>query len=362
MLNKVFQRTSRTLVEAEAMDTILSKVGDDVVYSFTVTNTGDVALFLESAIDDVIGDITTNAQEANCDEVAAGEDCTFEVTYTIGEEDDDPLINEVLFVYNTQENLEGHEVSAGDTHETNLFQPSIVVTKDGPDEGAVGETVTYEFRIENTSSDDAPNLILDSVSDDVLGDLKDEAALGGCEELASGEECQFSADHILEAEPNPLVNTVTVTYNPEGFPNEIIGTDTHSLDVIVEDFAGCTPGFWRQEHHFGHWMTYSPDDDFNEVFGTDAELSVGQGRNAELTDEFSLEEAVRANGGGFNALARHSVAALLNAANYDVNYAYSEAEVISKVQGAVNDGNYEEIKDILEEANEFGCSLDGQAF
>ena len=54
MLNKVFQRTSRTLVEAEAMDTILSKVGDDVVYSFTVTNTGDVALFLESAIDDVI--------------------------------------------------------------------------------------------------------------------------------------------------------------------------------------------------------------------------------------------------------------------------------------------------------------------
>ena len=226
----------------------------------------------------------------------------------------------------------------------------------------MGETVTYSFTIDNTSSDDTPNLILVNVNDDVLGDLTTEATVAGCDVLTYNDSCTFEVDHVLEADPNPLENTVTVLYNPEGFPNEITDSDMHSMEVIIEDFAGCTPGFWRQPHHFGHWMDYLPTDDFNSVFGTDAELSIGQGRNSSLTNEFSLKEAVWAGGGGFNALARHAVAALLNATNDDVNYQYTTVEVIDMVQGAVEDGNYNEVKDDFEEANEEGCSLSGQSF
>lgn len=348
--------------EVEKSGDTLSKVGDDVTYSFTVNNTGDMTLFLDSVIDNVIGDITTNAINAGCDEIASGVSCDFEVTYTIQEGDNDPLINEVIFTYNTLEDLSGHTVSGSDTHQTNLFQPSVSVSKTGPNEGEVGETITYSFTIENTSSNDTPTLILESVSDDVLGNLTGDA-MADCDKLSYNESCTFEVNHVLEANPNPLINTVTVLYNPEGFSNDITDSDTHSLDVIVvEEFAGCTPGFWRQSHHFGHWEGYSPDDIFNSVFDTEAYLSTRKGKKSTLTNEFNLKEAVWAKGGGFNALARHSVAALLNATSDGVNYPYTEAEVIGMIQDAVEDGNFNEVKDYFEEANEEGCSIDGQSF
>ena len=37
---------------------------------------------------------------------------------------------------------------------------------------------------------------------------------------------------MLAADPNPLVNTVTVHYNPTGFPNDITATATATVDVI----------------------------------------------------------------------------------------------------------------------------------
>ena len=54
---------------------------------------------------------------------------------------------------------------------------------------------------------------------------------------------------------------------------------------------------------------------------------------------------------------RHAVAALLNAANPNVNYLYSEAKVIALVQGAFNTGDYETAKNLLEAQNEPGCAL-----
>jgi hypothetical protein len=54
---------------------------------------------------------------------------------------------------------------------------------------------------------------------------------------------------------------------------------------------------------------------------------------------------------------RHAVAALLNAASGEVDYFYSEAEVIEWVQNAYATGDYESHKDHLELENERGCPL-----
>lgn len=110
---------------------------------------------------------------------------------------------------------------------------------------------------------------------------------------------------------------------------------------------GCTPGYWKQDHHYDSWMGYSPSDDFDTVFGVDA-----------FSPDITLGEALELKGGKINALARHAVAALLNATSGDVDYKYSEAEVIDMVQKAVESGDYEWAKDKLEEANEYGCPLD----
>lgn len=109
---------------------------------------------------------------------------------------------------------------------------------------------------------------------------------------------------------------------------------------------GCTPGYWRQPHHFDSWDAtgYAPGDSFDAVFGVDSSFD-------------TLLEGVWARGGGENALARHAVAALLNASNPDVDYAYSAAEVIAMVQDAYAGGDTEAAKDALAYQNELGCPL-----
>jgi hypothetical protein len=111
-------------------------------------------------------------------------------------------------------------------------------------------------------------------------------------------------------------------------------------------FEGCTPGYWRQDQHFDSWVGYSPSDDFETVFGVDASF-----------DPHDLLTAVWLGGGGEYALARHAVAALLNAANPDVNYYYTTAEIIAGVQNAYATGNFEPFKNQLDFANNAGCPL-----
>jgi len=109
---------------------------------------------------------------------------------------------------------------------------------------------------------------------------------------------------------------------------------------------GCTPGYWRQPHHFDSWTGYSPGDSFAAVFG--------------VPRAGTLLQNVTANGGGDNALARHSVAALLNATSAGVNYDYTVAQVIAAVQAAFASGDRkvkEEQKNIFDFLNNQGCLL-----
>lgn len=120
---------------------------------------------------------------------------------------------------------------------------------------------------------------------------------------------------------------------------------------------GCTPGYWRQEHHFDSWVDYAPADLFSDAFARVIEISAG-GRST--INNPTLLEAVWASGGGVNALARHAVAALLNASTPDVDYPYSVDDVIDMVQAAIDSGDKDQIedtKDLLDIANNLGCPL-----
>lgn len=115
--------------------------------------------------------------------------------------------------------------------------------------------------------------------------------------------------------------------------------------------TGCTPGYWKQKHHFDSWEAtgYLPTQTVASVFGPlDASI-----------DGLTLEQALKLGGGGLNALIRHAVAALLNAAHPDVNStAYpTPAHVISATQAAVAGGTVETTKNSFEAANEAGCPL-----
>jgi len=112
--------------------------------------------------------------------------------------------------------------------------------------------------------------------------------------------------------------------------------------------GGCTPGYWKQDHHFDSWSGYAPGDSFEAVFG----------RN--VPGNPTLLDALRSGGGGLNALMRHTVAALLNAASPEVDPVAafnSTAEVIAAFQAAVDSGGYETTKNLFAASNEAGCPL-----
>lgn len=105
---------------------------------------------------------------------------------------------------------------------------------------------------------------------------------------------------------------------------------------------GCTPGYWKQDHHFDSWVGYATDDSFDTIFGVD----VGG----------TLLDALNMKGGKDKALMRHAAAALLNASG-GVSYLYSEEEIIAMVQEAFASGDFNGTKALFETQNEAGCPL-----
>ncbi len=117
---------------------------------------------------------------------------------------------------------------------------------------------------------------------------------------------------------------------------------------------GCTPGYWKQPQHFDSWpetydgMDITPETLYADVFGVD-------------TGDLTLLEALEARGNrNGEALLRHSVAAFLNAANADVDYPLSAADVISQTKAAWESGDLTVVNDLkndLDEYNNLGCPL-----
>ncbi len=139
----------------------------------------------------------------------------------------------------------------------------------------------------------------------------------------------------------------------------------HGVIIAVcgeEGGEGCTPGFWKQEFHFGHWVGHAPTDLYSSVFGTAMNptitIKVKQAPGGSISDP-TLLQALGAQGGGINALARHSVAALLNAAS-SVSFGILESDVISLTKAAIDSGDFETTKNIFAAENELGCPLSGQ--
>jgi len=114
-----------------------------------------------------------------------------------------------------------------------------------------------------------------------------------------------------------------------------------------EDFAGCTPGFWKQPHHEQYWVGYTTGDFYDTVFGVTSSFG----------GDFTLLDALWQGGGGEIALGRHAVAALLNSTRPDVVYFYSTQEVIDLVQAAYATGDFNGIKNQLAAQNELGCTV-----
>ncbi|OIU70794.1 hypothetical protein [Rossellomorea aquimaris] len=109
---------------------------------------------------------------------------------------------------------------------------------------------------------------------------------------------------------------------------------------------GCSVRYWAD--HPDVWVGFCPNNFFNFIFG----------RNV-YSSNFTLGETHVLTGLGIDALARETVAALLNAAHPDVQYPLTLAEVVAKFREAFDEGGVrlEEIRVLFESFNNMYCPL-----
>ncbi len=110
---------------------------------------------------------------------------------------------------------------------------------------------------------------------------------------------------------------------------------------------GCTPGYWKQPHHFDSWADpYDPTDLFSEHF-------------EDAFPGMTLVQVLGNGGGGLNALGRHTVAALLNSANSGVSFEDSPAQVVAAFNNVFpgTKGQYNTLKNQFAGLNERLCPL-----
>jgi uncharacterized repeat protein (TIGR01451 family) len=269
--------------------------------------------------------------------------------------DPDPLENTV----NVHATIAGfpNELDASASASTELFQPNFTIDKTGNEISKVGDTVTYEFTITNTSSEDSPALNLLSITDTLLGDISAQAIAAGGDVLSYGETVTFSIDRVvLGTDPDPLVNTVTAVYQVDGFPNQLTREDSHSVDLVHPNTeVTITPDVWETvpggnviltitEKNTGDWPlenvyvvldpgaitldNTSPSFDPTSDIGSDGILSPDETWRWVLDPMMIYEDTTFVVNGFGNPVG------LPNIISYENGYELERAEVTVKVVGA----------------------------
>ncbi len=168
-----------------------------------------------------------------------------------------------------------------------------------------------------------------------------------------------SVQTVTITTPHTFTDKFSIEYEGSGATDNIVicGIETER----GED--GCTPGYWKQPHHFGNWAVPQTTV-FGDIFSACYDASIPDYKYIPLQNPESgnlctttFLDALSLRGGGVNALARHGVAAWLNAASPDVDYYWTTGEVEDLVNEALTQGGVNMVKDQLAEMNERYCPL-----
>lgn len=266
---------------------------------------------------------------------------------------------------------------------------SLDIIPDGPITICEGETVTLTICEENTGDVDLTDpfvelyngavliMILDVNSPGLTGDDGSDGILGGMPDPNTPGETWCWDVNIPDANGTYIAighgytDGILVTWciDPNTPPQGII-CDQNEIDEVVVTpepcgGQGCTPGFWKnnaKNWDASAWVGYSPNQSFSSVFGVVITIFTGGNPNKSssyITDP-TLLEALDANGGGINALARHAVAALLNTSSHCVDYSYSSVGIlIADVHDAIlaGDAAIQALHIKLAYDNEAGCPI-----
>lgn len=163
---------------------------------------------------------------------------------------------------------------------------------------------------------------------------------------------------------NYPVGTTNVTWTTG---TDMFGRSATGVQQVIVNYVsgevlgnqGCTPGFWK------NWpQAWGCGYSFSSKFFT---VFAGVTNYQKLSANLTMGDAVDMNGGKYNALVRHAVAALLSACHNGVAYPYTSAQIKAATVAMFNTGkatlgnktytDVEKLKDEFARANELGCPL-----
>ena len=182
-------------------------IGDTITYTFEVTNTGNMPLYNVSLEDDVLGSIT-NLISGDSDSdgmLDIYEVWTYEKSYTIPADTDDPLVNNVEV---SAESSAGF-VYEDDQHMVEILIPEIEIVKTVDNQTVLSDdNVVYSYTVTNTGNCTLYDV---TVTDDLLG------YIGSIDSLDPGESYTFSKETTITADTTNI-GTV-VAYDELGGPD-----------------------------------------------------------------------------------------------------------------------------------------------
>jgi uncharacterized repeat protein (TIGR01451 family) len=214
---------------SKSADPTTAAVGDNITYTYTITNTDNVTISDITLEDNVLGSISLWGQTS----LDAGGTITATATYVVSESNlPGPLVN-IAEVSGTDPN--GNEVTATDTATVELTgTASLQVTKSADSTTAAPhQTINYSYTITNNGNVTINDL---SLKDDKLGiiSLSDSTLAPGASTTATA-----SYTATISDLPGPITNTATATGTDSTGQSISVSSDPVSVSLYVNKWGLC---------------------------------------------------------------------------------------------------------------------------
>ena len=243
--------------------------------------------------------------------------------------------------------------------ESNLDQDFCLVELP-PDPGAIGDFVWCDLNndgIQDPGEPGVPGIVVDLSCADgsSASTVTDANGYYLFTNVTPGVLCTVSLDlSSLPADKQPgdecpTSSQVTVEEGETNLEQDFC------LVEIPPDGEGCTPGYWK--NHPNSWVGYSQVMSVQSVFSSAS--SYGDLGTASLRQALAFGGGPGVNGAA-RILLRAAVASLLNAANNGVNFPWTEGDVITAVNDALDSNDRATILALattLDNDNNLGCPL-----
>ncbi|PJJ73092.1 putative repeat protein (TIGR01451 family) [Diaminobutyricimonas aerilata] len=221
--------TPAMTVAKTATPATAGEVGDEITYSFLVTNTGNVTLtdvtVAEGAFSGT-GDLSDVVCPAGAASLAPGDDVTCTATYTLTQADVDAgSVSNSATATGTPPGTTPPPTSPPSEVIVEIPPaPAITVTKTATPAtaGAVGDEITYSFLVTNTGSVTLTDVAVVEGEFSGTGDLSDVVCPAGAASLAPGDGVTCTATYVLtqaDVDAGEVTNSATATgVPPTGTP------------------------------------------------------------------------------------------------------------------------------------------------